>query len=32
MNNLFLSAELIIKEEEQRLRHEFSAEVYLNVF
>lgn len=27
MINLFLSAELIIKEEEQRLRHEFSAEV-----
>lgn len=27
MNNLFLSAELIIKEVEQRLRYEFSAEV-----
>lgn len=27
MNSLILSAELIIKEEEQRLRHSFSAEV-----
>lgn len=27
MNNLFLSAELIIKEVEQRLRYEFAAEV-----
>lgn len=32
MNSLFLSAELIIKEEEQRLRHKFSAKVLTQRF